>query len=139
MPTKDKLYKPIMCLDFDGVIHDYRRGWQDGTIYGEVVPGFFEWAERAAKLFRLVIYSSRSKTPEELAIMQRWLRNQELAHSAEDTPFEFAHEKPPAFITIDDRAVLFRGTFDDPELDPETLLRFKPWNQEIKDATDTQG
>lgn len=120
-------FRPILCVDFDGVIHSYERGWQDGVIYGTVVPGFFEWAKRATKQFRLVVYSSRSNTPEGLEAMRKWLRNQELAHTDVDIPFEFAAEKPPAWVTIDDRALTFRGDWNAPELAPEALREFKPW------------
>lgn len=127
-------FKPILCLDFDGVIHSYEKGWQNGIIYGSVTPGFFEWAEEAAKLFKLVIYSSRSKTEEGTLAMGQWLIEQRRAwreaggmHTVPDAlSFEFAHEKPPAWLTIDDRAVQFTGDWS--ALPPALLRTFKPWN-----------
>jgi hypothetical protein len=131
--------KPIICLDFDGVIHDYKLGWQNGTIYGDVTPGFWEWAEAAQEHFKLVIYSSRSRTETGLSQMQRWLLDQWAEHNRALHPderrtvsvmaawFDFAHEKPPAFLTIDDRCIRFDG--DWLGMDPHQLLKYKTWTQ----------
>lgn len=128
-------FKPTICIDFDGVIHSYEKGWQDGVIYGEVVPGFFEWVERVRDRFKLVIYSSRSKTDEGVMAMGRWLhekRNQWVqaggVRQQAELVVEFAHEKPAAWLTIDDRAIQFRGDWSDPALAPDVLRAFKPWN-----------
>jgi hypothetical protein len=129
--------KPIVCVDFDGVIHSYDRGWQDGDIYGPVVPGFFEWVERVRDHFKIVIYSSRSKTDDGIIAMSAWLHRERNAwipaggqrNPTEPLEMEFANEKPPAFLTIDDRAIRFEGRWDAPELTPEAILAFKPWNQ----------
>lgn len=127
--------KPILAIDFDGVIHDYLNGWQGGVIYGNVTPGFFEWAEQAAQLFELVVYSSRSKTPEGIDAMMVWLYGQRKKWRADggrheiDAPleFKFANEKPPAFLTIDDRCATFHGNWD--LLSPSALMKFKTWSQ----------
>lgn len=127
-------FKPILCIDFDGVIHSYEKGWQNGVIYGEVTPGFFEWLELARPLFKLVIYSSRSKTNEGVTAMGLWLHEKRNAwikagghrHPTEPLEIEFAHEKPPAFLTIDDRAIQFNGNWD--LFEPRQLRKFKPWN-----------
>jgi hypothetical protein len=136
--------KPIICVDFDGVIHSYERGWQDGVIYGTAVPGFFAWAIKAQEFFRLVIYSSRSRTEDGCAAMRVWIGTQsieaitrgEVASDFDWGSFfpnlEFAHEKPPAFLTIDDRAICFDGDWSADYLDPATLLQFKPWMLEKK-------
>jgi hypothetical protein len=122
--------KPILCLDFDGVIHDYLEGWRDGTIYGSITPGFLAWAEDAKNHFKLVIYSSRSKTAAGRAAMREWLIQQieqcEVRLTALDW-FEFAHEKPPAFLTIDDRCIQFDGSWQG--MPPEALLQYKTWSQ----------
>jgi hypothetical protein len=129
-------FRPTICVDFDGVIHSYGKGWQGGVIYGHVVPGFFEWVERVRHQVKIVIYSSRSKTPEGVTAMALWLherRNEWIKaggerHPTEPLSLEFAHEKPAAWLTIDDRAIQFTGDWNDPELTAGAILRFKPWN-----------
>jgi len=126
--------KPILCLDFDGVIHSYEKGWQGGEIYGTTTPGFWEWAEQAARYFKLVIYSSRSKTDDGIIAMSMWMHKERkkwresggVSVDSEPLSYEFAHEKPPAFLTIDDRGMTFNGNWGD--FDPEMLRQFKPWN-----------
>jgi len=124
--------KPILCLDFDGVIHRYSKGWQDGSIYDPPTDGFFEWLIRAQDHFMVVIYSSRSKDGSELAKMSAWMSKHAMEWRAKhETPLQlnvsFAHKKPAAFLTIDDRALTFSGDWSD--YDPTALLHFKPWNQ----------
>jgi hypothetical protein len=125
--------KPILAIDFDGVIHRYRRGWQDGRIYDPVTAGFFEWAIQADKLFTLVIHSSRAK--DQMAEMRDWLGVQwenwlrKTDYDGEMPTFEITAVKPPAWLTIDDRCVRFDGHWNEAELRPELLQMYKPWNQ----------
>ena len=147
-------FRPTVCIDFDGVVHSYHQGWRNGVIYGTVVPGFWEWARKAHEAgLELVIYSSRSKDPTAREIMKAWLIQQWTACGAHfwvaenftvgrpdplkfnyttggDVAFELtiAHEKPAAWITIDDRAVRFDGDWKAVELQPQVLKGFKPWN-----------
>ena len=84
----------------------------------------------------LVIYSSRSKTDEGVIAMGKWLHDQRrlwriasgFPNDKSITEFEFAAEKPPAFLTIDDRALTFNGDWYDDAYWPEKLRAFKPWN-----------
>lgn len=129
-------FKPTICVDFDGVIHSYERGWQNGVIYGTVVPGFFEWVERVRDRFKIVIYSSRSKEDAGVLAMGAWLhekRNEWIKDGGQRDPvepltMEFAHEKPAAWLTIDDRAIHFKGDWTAPELTADAMRAFKPWN-----------
>lgn len=134
--------KPIICLDFDGVIHSYTSGWQGACVIPDpYVPGFFGWAIEAIKSFRLVIYSSRSKEAGAIEAMRVWLGTQsinaiQVGEVSEDFDWgsffpyiEFAWEKPAAFLTIDDRAVCFKGVWSHPDLNPANLSVFKPWNK----------
>jgi hypothetical protein len=129
--------KPILCLDFDGVIHSYDSGWKSIDVVADTVTnGFFDWLETARDVFDVVVYSSRSSYIDGLTAMEAWFRKEYHAHYAAtfndfaDVGIRFAHEKPAAFLTIDDRALCFSGRWND--YDPVTLLRFLPWNKRTK-------
>lgn len=124
--------KPILCLDFDGVIHSYTSPWVDAqTIPDPPVEGAIAFMLAALNHFDVVIYSSRSKDPRGIAAMKSWLYEHAGAawHESpcgpglEDVRFE--HQKPAAFLTIDDRALTFDGAW--PSLD--AIKTFKPWNK----------
>ena len=131
--------KPILCVDFDGVVHLYTSPWTDAcTISDGPVPGALEWLWRATEWFEVVVYSSRSKEVQAIVAMRAWMRTESskiwdhdhpmaFANGPDTYPITFAHEKPAAFLTIDDRAICFEGDWS--ELDPTELLKFKPWNK----------
>src|ERR1700677_1491926 len=118
--------KPILCVDFDGVIHSYTSGWKDAkTIADPPTPGALRWLWKATEWFDVQVYSSRSKDPEAIAAMRYWMASHATdefgqdhpmsAGHADEYPITFAHEKPAAFLTIDDRAICFEGDWDEIE------------------------
>lgn len=126
--------KPTLCIDFDGVVHSYTSPWVDeATILDPPVPGALKWLWKATEWFDVQIYSSRSKTEAGRLAMRAWVTVHSLHEFGPDHPMTegraltFAHEKPAAFLTIDDRALTFEGDWS--KLDPADLLNFKPWNK----------
>lgn len=119
--------KPILCLDFDGVLHSYVSGWRGAdNIPDDPVPGAAAFIWEALLHFDIQIFSSRSCQSGGIDAMQMWM----IARMGMDrkTVMEFVGwptEKPAAMITIDDRAITFTGTW--PAM--EALLNFKPWNK----------
>lgn len=117
--------KPILCLDFDGVIHSYSSGWKGAEVIPDPpVPGAIEFLRAALDHFDVHIYSSRSGQPGGINAMQDWL----LTHSDDHRlvgAIGWPDCKPAAFLSIDDRALTFDGTW--PAIDK--LKEFKPWNK----------
>lgn len=86
------------------------------------VLGAIEFCQEARLHFELVVVSTRSTHPGGREAIQDWLSTFGFI------PMQVAEDgkKPPAFLTIDDRALLFTGKFPD---DPRKLLAFRPWNK----------
>jgi hypothetical protein len=137
------LNKPILCVDFDGVIHSYSSGWKGHDVVTDPpTPGALRWLWKATEWFDVQVYSSRSKEPGGVEAMFLWMTkwsNEEFGEQhpmgcptggsidMDAYPITFARQKPAAFLTIDDRAICFEGDWDD--LDAADLLNFKPWNK----------
>jgi len=124
--------KPILCLDFDGVCHSYISGWKGAAeIPDPHVPGLFEFLEDACKVFRIQVFSTRSLAPGGRDAMVAWFYHERKrwreggGQGNEVLEIKFPTEKPPALVTLDDRAVTFTGVWPD----VFELRRFKPWNK----------
>jgi len=135
--------KPILCLDFDGVLHSYSSGWQGAAVIPDPpTDGMAGFLDKAVEIFDVQIFSSRTHQPGGVDAMKAFIWDA-LAHHF-DCPFagdprgldralavrdaiSYPTEKPPAMVTIDDRALCFTGNWSD--FDPQRLLEFKPWNK----------
>lgn len=126
-----------IALDFDGPIHRYSRGWQDGTIYDEPTPGALDAIRYLMEREAVFIHTTRP--PEPVAV---WLAGHGLETTTNDrcpsclvmltrlvsygrADCEDCHgsglvtfwdkrglllvtnRKLPAYAYVDDRAVLF--------------------------------
>lgn len=118
--------KPRILVDFDGVVHSYDSGWKGvDQIPDPPVPGAFEFLSEALDRLEVCIYSSRTNEPGGVVAMRAWF----LRHGFERLEeLQFPTVKPPAIMTIDDRAFRFEGTF--PSI--EEILSFRTWQQRLK-------
>lgn len=114
-PTPVSVLEPLgitrsrrtICLDFDGVLHSYRSGWCGAEVIpDDPIHGTREAIARLRQQYRVVIHSSRCHSAEGRNAVAAWLTR----HGIEVD--EICEHKPPAHVYVDDRAVRFRGDWD---------------------------
>lgn len=131
--------KPILCIDFDGVLHSYVSGWKGAAVIPDPpVPGAIAFLYEATLHFDVHVFSSRSHQKGGIEAMQAWITQWEATWLTEQRMLDISRmypslllaikwpiEKPAAFLTIDDRALTFTGEW--PAM--ADLLAFRPWNK----------
>lgn len=141
MTTNNEQMKqnPIICVDFDGVIHSYTSGWKGANVIpDDPVPGAIDWLVAHLPLPDAlgmsgpyigpepVIYSSRSSQRGGIKAMKEWFIKHGLSEwYIRDNILKFPKTKPAAFLTIDDRAICFDGRFPT----TEQMMAFETWQR----------
>lgn len=122
--TAQEAKKRILVLDFDGVIHSYTSGWKGADVIPDApVPGAFDFIKEAIDAeYEVNVFSSRSHQSGGIHAMQQWFFDHDLPY-AYLIQIQFPRDKPAAYLTIDDRAMMFTGEW--PSM--ETIDNFKPW------------
>jgi len=108
--------KKTIAIDFDGVIHKYSKGWQNGEIYDEPIEGSLEAIiELLEKDYRVTIFTTREFTTE----VRRWIiekmhecKNLKGKAFTNEKDFNVTNKKPPAIAYIDDRGIRFTNWKD---------------------------
>lgn len=111
--------RKTIVFDFDGVIHKYSRGWQDGSIYDEPVEGIREVINELHKDYDIYIVSTRCKDLSGKQEMALWLDRYGIEYDG------VTNIKVPALVYVDDRGL----TFDPKNIKNlvNDIKHFEPW------------
>lgn len=146
-------FKRTLCLDFDGVLHSYTSKWAGATVVSDPpVEGARKFLLSALEKFDVCVLSSRSHEEGGRQAMAIWVADNLGGYvvsnglGVDDVQVDFhvrdgviytvtfPLHKPPAHLTIDDRALTFTGQW--PSVDE--LLAFKPWNKREPGGLDAE-
>ena len=110
-----------VSVDFDGVIHNADKGWQDGVVYGAPIPGSLEALRELMLDHPVFIMTARP----DLAPVARWLKDFGFDTVIQDAASPFAKKrwhtrgvllvtnaKLPAIAYIDDKGLRFTNWMD---------------------------
>jgi len=125
--TKANLPKSI-CIDFDGVIHDYSRGWLGIDVFDKVLPGASEATHRLHDAgYMIIIYTTRNDTP----ALRDFLNKNEICFDyINENPYQpkgSEYGKVKADVYLDDRGVCFTGDWNEAI---DKIFNFKTWQQD---------
>lgn len=101
-----------LAIDFDGVIHNFDKGYYDGTCYGEPIEGSLEAIKSLSKKYKIIIFTAKAKPSRPLVngktgteLVKEWLENYNVLQYIS----EITSEKPRSQIYIDDKGYHFQN------------------------------
>ncbi len=115
-------------VDFDGVIHAYSRGWQDGTIYDPPLDGALAALANLMTRYSIFIFTSRNSGQ-----VAKWLVERGFAATTDDAAYN--HDLPWDGVVWDTKGVLLvtnRKLMALVYID-DRAIRFTSWDQALAD------
>ena len=107
--------KNNIAIDFDGVIHNFDKGYHDGTCYGDPIEGSLDALKKLSKTYNIIIFTAKAKPNRPLVngktgkeLVSEWLEK----YGVLDCVNEITSEKPRAMLYIDDNAYRFENWVD---------------------------
>jgi len=119
-----------ICIDFDGVLHDYSKVWQGEDVFGHMIPNADTGTSVLKKKgWTIIIFTTRKKT----STLEKWLKDNNITYDHinenPDQP-ENTSGKIIADVYLDDRGICFRGRWD--EWLVRDILEFETWEERQK-------
>lgn len=119
--------KPTIAVDFDGVIHKYSKGWDDGSIYDEPIDHCKARLQTLSQTYRIIIFSTRNYDrfvngkfqSNQVLEMKEWLAKYNIPYDEIYTK----PNKPMCDLFIDDNAYRFEGDWNRALGDVTSLAR----------------
>jgi len=101
-----------IAIDFDGVIHNFDKGYHDGTCYGDPISGSLEAIQKLSTQYNIIIFTAKAKPNRPLVngktgtqLVSEWLNKHGVLHCIS----EITSEKPRAILYIDDNGYRFNN------------------------------
>jgi ribonucleotide monophosphatase NagD (HAD superfamily) len=101
-----------IAIDFDGVIHNFDKGYHDGTCYGDPISGSLEAIQKLSTQYNIIIFTAKAKPDRPLVngktgvqLVSEWLEK----HGVLEYVSEITSEKPRAVLYIDDNGYRFNN------------------------------
>ena len=103
-----------IAVDFDGVIHAYSKGWHDGTIYDEPVPGAIDALRELMQTYAVYVHTTRNAVDVAVWLTKWTALDVRVDYILDGVKFWsdqdkllVSNRKLPAVAYIDDRALHF--------------------------------
>lgn len=101
-----------LAIDFDGVVHGNSKGFYDGTVYDDPIPGAIDAIKKLSEKYTLVLFTAKVKPDRPLVngktgkeLVWDWL----VKHKINSYIKDITCEKPRAVAYIDDRGIRFES------------------------------
>lgn len=123
VPAKKEEHTKTICIDFDGVLHDYSQGYLGEDVFYKPVKGASEGTKRLKGLgWKIIVFTCRSDTPK----LRDWLNQNNIAYDyINNGPDGIETDtKPVADVYLDDHGLKFNGDWN---TSVEEIENFKSW------------